>query len=66
PEDQPAASSESADDQVIIPPPPPPVSPEPVSLAEASLNTAPTAGDAKPQLAHMLRKGGRRKSKSLK
>jgi hypothetical protein len=58
-----AAASEIADDQVIIPPPQP-VASEPVPLAEATLITA--SVDAKPKLAHMLRKSGRRKSKTLK
>ena len=59
-----AVASEIADDEVIIPSPPQPVASEPVPLAEAALIGA--SVDAKPKLAHMLRKSGRRKSKTLK
>jgi diguanylate cyclase (GGDEF)-like protein/PAS domain S-box-containing protein len=59
-----AAASEIADDEVIVPSPPQPVASEPVPLAETALIGA--SVDAKPKLAHMLRKSGRRKSKTLK
>jgi diguanylate cyclase (GGDEF)-like protein/PAS domain S-box-containing protein len=60
-----AAASQTADDVVIVPPPPPSAS-EPVPLAEAARITAPASVNVQPKLAHMLRKSGRRKSKTLK
>lgn len=60
-----AASPETADDVVIIPPPPPGAS-EPVPLAEAARIAAPASVNVQPKLAHMLRKSGRRKTKTLK
>jgi hypothetical protein len=60
-----AAAAETADDVVIIPPPPPGAS-EPVPLAEAARIAAPASVNVQPKLAHMLRKSGRRKTKTLK
>jgi hypothetical protein len=51
---------------VVIIPPPPPGASEPVSLAEAARIAAPVSVNVQPKLAHMLRKSGRRKSKTLK
>ena len=61
-----AASSETADDVMIIPPPPQPGASGPVPLAEAARIAVPASVNAQPKLAHMLRKSGRRKSKTLK
>jgi diguanylate cyclase (GGDEF)-like protein len=64
---EPAAVAESPP---ILTPPPPAVLAEPIIAEPASFADAPLAGvpqdDAKPKLAHMLRKGGKRRSKTLK